>query len=52
MMANVTDPSTTVSENTLIRLVWPQWQGASVEAVRTLFSEVPLYFGEVWTSYS
>jgi arginase len=32
-----------VSENPLtLRLVWPQWQGASVEAVRTLFSEVPL----------
>jgi arginase len=31
------------SENPLtLRLVWPQWQGASVEAVRTLFSEVPL----------
>jgi Arginase family len=41
-MTNTTDPWATVNENPLtLRLVWPQWQGASVEAVRTLFSEVP-----------
>ena len=43
MIMNTTDPSATVRENPLtLHLVWPQWQGASVEAVRTLFSEVPL----------
>jgi hypothetical protein len=43
MIINTTDPSATVRENPLtLHLVWPQWQGASVEAVRTLFSEVPL----------
>jgi arginase len=42
-MTNTTDPSATVNENPPpLRLVWPQWRGASVEAVRTLFSEVPL----------
>jgi len=41
-MVNTTDPSATVTENpSTLRLLWPQWQGASVEAVRTLFSEVP-----------
>jgi arginase len=42
-MTKTTDPSATVDENPpTLRLVWPQWQGASVEAVRTLFPEVPL----------
>jgi arginase len=42
-MTNTTDPSATVTEHPpTLRLVWPQWQGASVDAVRTLFSEVPL----------
>ena len=32
----------TVNENLLtLRLVWPQWQGAGVESIRELFSEVP-----------
>lgn len=40
---NATDPSTAVNENLpTLRLVWPQWQGASVESIRKLFSEVPL----------
>jgi arginase len=42
-MTSSTDPSAAVTENPpTLRLVWPQWQGASVEAVRTLFPEVPL----------
>jgi arginase len=42
-MMNITDSSATVNENLpTLRLVWPQWQGASVESVRTFFSEVPL----------
>jgi arginase len=41
-VTNTIDPSTTVDEHPpTLRLVWPQWQGASVEAVRELFSEVP-----------
>ena len=41
-MTNTTDPSATVNENLLtLRLYFPQWQGAGVESVRTLFSEVP-----------
>ncbi len=41
-MTNTTDSSATVKENApTLRLVWPQWQGASVEAVRKSFSEVP-----------
>src|SRR5205823_10174840 len=41
-MTNTTDPSATVNENPpTLRLVWPQWQGASVEAMRELFPEVP-----------
>src|SRR5207247_10614485 len=41
-MTNTTDPSATVNENPpTLRLVWPQWQGASVEAIRELFAEVP-----------
>jgi arginase len=41
-MTNTTNPSATVNESPLtLRLVWPQWQGAGVESVRTLFSEVP-----------
>ena len=41
-MTNTTDPSATVNENALtLRLIWPQWQGAGVESVRELFSEVP-----------
>jgi arginase len=42
-MTSSTDPSAAVNENPpTLRLVWPQWQGASMEAVRTLFQEVPL----------
>src|SRR5207247_6710202 len=42
-MTNTTDPSATVNENApTLRLVWPQWQGAGVEAIREFFSEVPL----------
>lgn len=42
-MTDPTDPSATFNEHLpTLRLVWPQWQGASVEAVRQLFSEVPL----------
>ena len=41
-MTNTTDPSATVNEHpTTLRLVWPQWQGAGVESIRSLFSEVP-----------
>ena len=41
-MTNTIDPSATVNENPpTLRLVWPQWQGASVEAIRELFPEVP-----------
>jgi arginase len=41
-MMNTTGPSTTVNENLpTLRLVWPQWQGAGVESIRELFSEVP-----------
>jgi arginase len=41
-MTNTTDSSGTVNENPLtLRLLWPQWQGAGVEAIRELFSEVP-----------
>lgn len=41
-MTNTTDPPATVNENpSTLRLVWPQWQGAGVESVRQLFSEVP-----------
>ena len=41
-MTNTTDPWATVNENPpTLRLVWPQWQGASVEAIRELFPEVP-----------
>jgi arginase len=41
-MTNTTDPSATVNENPpTLRLVWPQWQGASVEAVHKSFSELP-----------
>jgi arginase len=42
-MTNTTDSSATVKENApTLRLYFPQWQGASVEAVRKSFSEVPL----------
>lgn len=41
-MTNTTDFSTTVNENPpTLRLVWPQWQGAGVESIRSLFQEVP-----------
>ena len=41
-MMNTTEPSATVNENqTTLRLYFPQWQGAGVESVRTLLSEVP-----------
>ena len=41
-MTKTTDPWAIVNENPLtLRLVWPQWQGASVEAIRELFPEVP-----------
>ena len=41
-MTNTIDPSAIVNENPpTLRLVWPQWQGAGVESVRELFSEVP-----------
>jgi hypothetical protein len=37
-----TKDSDTVDQNPLtLRLVWPQWQGAGVESIRELFSEVP-----------
>ena len=36
------DSSDTVNQNPrTLRLVWPQWQGAGVESIRKLFSEVP-----------
>jgi hypothetical protein len=38
-MTNTKDSSGTVNET--LRLVWPQWQGAGVESIRDLFSEVP-----------
>ena len=41
-MTKTIDPSAIVNENPpTLRLVWPQWQGAGVESVRELFSEVP-----------
>ena len=41
-MTNTIDPSVIVNENPpTLRLIWPQWQGAGVESVRELFSEVP-----------
>jgi arginase len=41
-MTNSTDTSATVNKNPpTLRLVWPQWQGAGVESIRELFSEVP-----------
>jgi arginase len=41
-MINPIDPTATLNEQpSTLRLNWPQWQGASVEAVLTLFSEVP-----------
>jgi arginase len=43
-MTQTTNPSASATANEYsqtLRLVWPQWQGASVEAVRNLFSEVP-----------
>src|SRR6266566_2605784 len=41
-MTKTTDSSATVHEHALpLRLYFPQWQGAGVESVRTLFSEVP-----------
>jgi arginase len=41
-MTNTTDPSATVNEKQqTLRLVWPQWQGAGEESIRSLFSEVP-----------
>jgi arginase len=41
-MTNATDPSAPVTEKSpALRLVCPQWQGAGVESIRALFSEVP-----------
>src|SRR6516225_8663559 len=41
-MTNATDPAATVHEHPpTLRLVWPQWQGAGVDSVRTFFAEVP-----------
>src|SRR6516164_8919278 len=41
-MMSTEDSSDTVNQNPrTLRLVWPQWQGAGVESVRTLLSEVP-----------
>lgn len=41
-MTNTTDVSGTINEKQqTLRLVWPQWQGAGVESIRGLFSEVP-----------
>jgi arginase len=41
-MMTTKDSSGTDNENPLtLRLVWPQWQGAGVESIRGLFSEVP-----------
>jgi arginase len=34
-------PASIGDNQATLRLVWPQWQGAGVEAVRDLFSEVP-----------
>ncbi len=42
-MTNTTDPSATAHEHApTLRLYFPQWQGAGVESIRELFSEVPL----------
>jgi arginase len=50
-MTNTPDPSATVNENpSTLRLIWPQWQGAGVESVRPLFSEVP--FDEARRGYA
>src|SRR5215831_5133105 len=41
-MTNRTDSTATIDEDApTLRLVWPQWQGAGVESIRELFSEVP-----------
>lgn len=41
-MTTKTDPSSTVPEiPPTPRLLWPRWQGAGVESIRGLFSEVP-----------
>jgi arginase len=41
-MMSTKDSSETVNQNPrTLRLVWPQWQGAGVESIRKLFSEVP-----------
>jgi arginase len=41
-MTNTTDASAASTEDSqTLRLVWPQWQGASEHAVRTLYTDVP-----------
>ena len=41
-MMSTEDSSDTVNQNPrTLRLVWPQWQGAGVESIRKLLSEVP-----------
>jgi arginase len=41
-MMSKKDSSSTVKQNPVtLRLVWPQWQGAGVESIRKLFSDVP-----------
>jgi arginase len=41
-MSNTTDPLAGVPANPVtLRLVWPQWQGASVESIRAFFADVP-----------
>ena len=41
-MISTKDSSDTLNQNSrTLRLVWPQWQGAGVESIRELFSEVP-----------
>lgn len=50
-MTNTTGRSATVNEPaSTLRLVWPQWQGAGVDSVRTLFAEVP--FAEARRGYA
>ncbi|GHO98109.1 arginase [Reticulibacter mediterranei] len=41
-MMHTTNPSDTINEKPpTLRLCFPQWQGAGVESIRSLFSEVP-----------
>ena len=50
-MTNTIDSTATIDEDApTLRLVWPQWQGAGVESIRELFSEVP--FKEACRGYA